>query len=285
MTLERLTEIENEIFTIVDKSLDEIEQNNFANYVLLLIRADYDERIAKSKICSLSPYIIENQEDHYMDINRQGFMLEYLQKHKSLPTSTENKETEEYSEYDINIQMMIYSHTWEAHLFLKTLERIAHISEKNKYKWQSKISYASKTNFIDHHILTPFKESKHFIYNILSYCYNNDLRNSFAHSDYYIDINKQCICFRDNNRKYHTIAFQEWDKIFFTSILLDYHLSYHLNNRRNDFIEKYGTNPVLLKRPLISDTNKEQNFYVIPKYQGDNTRKVYFKFLTKKEIE
>lgn len=69
MTLERLTEIENEIFTIVDKALDEIEQNNFANYVLLLIRADYDERIAKSKICSLSPYIIENQNDHYMDIN------------------------------------------------------------------------------------------------------------------------------------------------------------------------------------------------------------------------
>ena len=58
MTLERLTEIENDIFTIVDKALDEIEQNNFANYVLLLIRADYDEKIAKSKTCSLSPYTI-----------------------------------------------------------------------------------------------------------------------------------------------------------------------------------------------------------------------------------
>lgn len=284
MTLERLTEIENDIFTIVDKALDEIEQNNFANYVLLLIRADYDEKIAKSKTCSLSPYIIENQEDHYMDINRRGFMLEYLQKHKSLPTSTDNKETEEYSEYDFNIQMMIYSHTWEAHLFLKTLERIAHISEKNKYKWQSKISYASKTNFIDHHILTPFQESKHFLYNTLSYCYNKDLRNSFAHSDYYIDIDKQRIYFHDKKRTNLVITFKEWEDIFFKSILLDYHLSYHLNNRKNNFIEKYGTNAIQLTRPLTTNANKEQIFNVIPEYKENDARKVLFRFLTREDL-
>lgn len=285
MTLERLTEIENDIYTIVDKILNEIENSNFAYYVLLLIRADYDKRIAKCKTCGLSPYIIENQEDHYKDINRRGFMLEYLQRHKSLTTSTQMKDMEEYSEYDINIQMMIYSHTWETHLFLKTLERIAHISKQKKYTWKSKITNTTKSNFIKDRILSPIKESNHILHDKLNYCYNRDLRNSFAHSDYYIDIDKQCICYRDDNRIHHVIPFHEWDEIFFTSILLDYHLSYHLDNRKNNFIEKYGSTPVQLKRPLISDANKEQIFYVIPEYKGDNPRKVHFRFLTKKDIE
>lgn len=42
----------------------------------------------------------------------------------------------EYKEYDLNIQMMIYSQIWESHQFLKALKRIGDILAGRPYDWR-----------------------------------------------------------------------------------------------------------------------------------------------------
>ena len=93
MTLDKFISIERDVITLVENTLNEIKNKSFQDYILLLIRADYDERIARCKSLGLSPYIIENREDDYKDFNRQGFMLEYIQRHKSLNTNSQSINT------------------------------------------------------------------------------------------------------------------------------------------------------------------------------------------------
>lgn len=278
MTLDKFISIEKEVVTLVENTLNEIKNKSFQDYILLLIRADYDERIARCKSLGLSPYIIENREDDYKDSNRQGFMLEYIQRHKSLNTNSQSINTYEYSEYDLNIQMMIYTHTWESHLFLKLLERISNLLAGKGYKWQSQL-YKSKqkSNFISHHIINPIKDLNHNFHKILTKTYNNHLRNSFSHSDYYINIDKETIYFYDQGVKYN-ISFKEWDNIFFTTLLLSYHLPENLKTLKNNFIQVYGNNPIKLERPSLSCPLQKQTFYVVPTHNKLNPQTIEFKF-------
>lgn len=278
MTLDKFISIERDVITLVENTLNEIKNKSFQDYILLLIRADYDERIARCKSLGLSPYIIENREDDYKDFNRQGFMLEYIQRHKSLNTNSQSINTYEYSEYDLNIQMMIYSHIWESHLFLKLLERISNLLAGKGYKWQSQLyKCKQKTNFITHHIINPIKDFNHNFYTTLTTIYNNHLRNSFSHSDYYINIDKETIHFYDQGKKYN-ISFKEWDNIFFTALLLSYYLPANLKTLKNDFIQIYGNNPIKLERPSLSCPSQKQIFFVVPAYNKLNPQTVEFKF-------
>lgn len=278
MTLDKFISIEKEVVTLVENTLNEIKNKSFQDYILLLIRADYDERIARCKSLGLSPYIIENREDDYKDFNRQGFMLEYIQRHKSLNTNSQSINTYEYSEYDLNIQMMIYTHIWESHLFLKLLERISNLLAGKGYKWQSQLyKCKQKSNFISHHIINPIKDLNHNFHKILTKTYNNHLRNSFSHSDYYINIDKETIHFYDQGKKYN-ISFKEWDNIFFTALLLSYYLPVNLKTLKNDFIRTHGKNPIKLERPSFSCPSQKQIFYIVPAYNKLNPQTVEFKF-------
>ena len=107
-------------------------------YILLLLRADFYEIINTSRNLDLSPYVIDNRADTYLDVSRQRFLNHYLSEYV-IKLEEQRFDDLESLEYEINIQMMMYAHIWESRLFLKTLERISFILSGKGYKWKSDI--------------------------------------------------------------------------------------------------------------------------------------------------
>lgn len=280
MNIERFNEIEKEVVMLVESTIISVKEKSFEEYVLLLIHADFYEFIDSHRSCGLSPYVIEDPSDEYMDITRQKFLAQYLNKY-SLNLQKESISDIDSIENEMNIQMMMYAHTWESHLFLKELERIASILSGKGYKWKSSVYNTRKSNFIKQNIIQPFQKIQLPITKCIEFCYNDELRNNFAHSTYYIDIESERIYF--NNKGFmwgNSILINEWEEKFVQSILLSYHLPKCLRFHEDHFIENYGIIPIKLKRPLIANSQKSQEFYVVPEYdKAYDNKRVRFNFV------
>jgi hypothetical protein len=72
----------------------------------------------------MSPYVIEDPTDELVDDTRQSFLNSFSRKHINRLKDGDEIGGQEL-EYEINIQLMIYTHVWESHWFLKQLERIS----------------------------------------------------------------------------------------------------------------------------------------------------------------
>ena len=117
-------------------------------------------------------------------------------------------------EYDINIQLMVYTHVWESDWLLKQLERIASILSGKGYVWKSCVDSCSKSNFIKDHILKQL-EGHSNLYDLIGRIYSDTLRNDFAHSSYYIDMDESAIKSRKHGLlEENVIPFDEWEDIF-----------------------------------------------------------------------
>lgn len=284
MNIERFNKIEKEVVMLVESTIIAVKEKSFEDYVLLLIHADFYEIIDSNRNCGLSPYVIEDPSDEYMDITRQKFLAQYLNKY-SLNLQKESMSDMDSIENEMNIQMMMYAHTWESHLFLKELERIVAILSGKGYKWKSSVYNTKKSNFIKQNIIQPLQKIQHPIKECIEFCYNDKLRNNFAHSTYYIDFNSGRIYL--NNKGFmwgNSISINEWQEKFVRSILLSYYLPKCLRFHEDHFIENYGIIPIKLKRPLIANPQKSQEFYVIPEYdKAYNCKRVRFNFARIKE--
>lgn len=275
--------LEKNVVDILNDMLDQVMKTSFEDFVLLLIRADYDETIASHPLCNLSPYVIEDPKDDYMDISRLNFLETYIKDYclrlKNNDTSVVN-----LSDFELNIQMMMYAHAWESHLFLKLLERIALILNGKRYRWHSMIGSTSKHTFISQNIIAKLKKVNSQLGTCVELCYNSKLRNDFAHSTYYIDDEEKMIysCSSGFMCGDYKKPFSEWERMFVYTILLSYHLGYGMRKLKNNFINNFGDSPVLLKRPLMANPQKYQTFWVKPQvYTAGNCEHVRFHLLTK----
>ena len=284
MTIDRFNEIEKEITTLVESTLEAVKVTNINDYILLLIRADFYEIIQKSRYRYLSPYVIDNPADNYLDVSRQRFLNHYLSEYRF---KLEDKKIYnlESLEYEINIQMMIYAHVWESRMFLKALERITSILSGKGYKWKSNIGI-SKTNFIKDHIIFPLTEVGDAMGKSIEDCYDSELRNCFSHSTHYIDCKNKKIHIDDKNSILwkKTISFDEWEEKFIRSVLLSFHLISCLSRYRTYLAHEMRISPKILERPLKSNPQKKQKFCVIPEFikMSDRTF-VRFNYVRKKK--
>ena len=281
MTIERFNEIQQEIIELVVCTLNDVEKTCVNDYILLLIRADYYDFMEKYPECKLFPYVIDNPNDIRLDISRQRFLRQYLNEY-ILKLENRRCGNLEYLEYEINIQLMMYAHTWESRLYLKALERVAYILSRKGYKWKSNIK-TSKSNFINYHIKKLLVEGQFPLGEYIEKYYDAKLRNCMSHSTYYIDCIGKKIHIEGGNSILwkKTIAFTEWEEMFLYTILLSYHLTTYISSLRNNFINIYGTNPMILKRPLIKVPKKFQEFCVIPEYYNISGKKlVRFKYVS-----
>lgn len=284
MTLQRLNEIEQEVCRLVDNLINAVGMKSFSDYVLLIIHADYDSFHGRHKTSlNLSPYVIEDARDDCMDMTRQRLIVPYLNGYRARLLEG-IYEDDDAKEIEMNMQLMMYSHVWESHLFLKELERIALILAGEGYKWDSSVSNTSKANFIKQHIIQKFEITNAPIADFIKSCYNNNLRNDFAHSTYHIDFNRKVIqSYKDGFMGSVVTSFIDWEEKFIKSVLLSYYLSKCIRGHKDSFIESYGNSPVLVKRPLMADSQKNQFFYVKPEYINHQSgRIVRFNFVTKK---
>lgn len=264
--------ITDELISIINNSLNDLLKKNPEDYVLFLASGEFNEVIAKNKTSGLSPFMISgHHSDNYFDYTRQSFLCEFLNKYYVFL----NKEVIEDDEYRVNIEFMIYTHIWEAKVFLKRLTRLANVLCGNDYLWKVKIPFNGKSNFIKNKIVKYFNSANCKIGEIITNCHNTDLRNAIAHSDYQINLNSKKITYgtKKGNR---TISFDDWSKCFVYSICLSYHFSDIVTKRRKSIIEDRGQNYFTIKMPF-SDGSTQHACIKYFEYSDD------FNFIKKKE--
>ena len=135
MTYSDLQFYESEVEELINEVLDAVRNKSFSDYVLLLARGGYQE---ENEGTFLSPYVISSRQELYLDRSREKFLVTYLNTYADLLKDNVFM-SDDYTEYDLNIQMMVYSQIWESHQFLKTLKRIGAILNGKPYEW--KISF------------------------------------------------------------------------------------------------------------------------------------------------
>lgn len=261
MTYDRFLEIQAEVVNAICNTLENVSQQSFSDFVLLLARGDYDYIIGQRKM-DLSPYVIEDPTADYMDRTRLDFLTSYLNDYSYRLQRNEFSD-EIAKEYEVSIQMMIYSHVWESHLFLKQLERIANILSGEGYIWKSCIKTTSKKNFLKHHIIDKLERLDNELFSLLKKSYSSQIRNDFAHSTYTLE---NGIIYSHSNGLYSgpNITFCKWEEKFVYSIMLSYHLIRIMQDIKNSFINDYGAKPILVERPLRNDKKKKQRFFISP---------------------
>ena len=123
---------QSEVIDIVINLLDKVKNISFSDYVLLLARAGYQ---VENESTFLSPYVIQSNIEHIQDESRRKFLHTYLNQYTYF--LEENIfYINEMLEYNVNIQLMLYSHVWESRCFLMSLKRIVSILSRQGYNWR-----------------------------------------------------------------------------------------------------------------------------------------------------
>lgn len=257
MTIDTLNYLELEVKSIVTKTLDEVRDKSFSDYVLLLAHAGYQ---VENENTFLSPYVLQSRLEVYQDNTRNRFLVTYLNNFR-VQLQDHIFADNNYREMDYNIQMMIYSQIWESHLFLKILRRIALIINSKPYEWRiqfeklnekGKMIQVSKAKFIGNLILNPLRDAYPEFANFIRNIYDSQLRNDFAHASYSISIDENVIESQDSEQysSKRRLDLYDWEEMFFKTALFCYHLSYDLYKRLNSFIEEYPDKmKILIKWP------------------------------------
>ena len=281
MTLSEFKFYEQEVVDFVNNLLDKVKEKNFSQYVLLLSRASYQ---VENENTYLSPYVIQSYLEIMQDMSRQQFLHTYLNQYISL---LEEKVfmSDEIQEFNINIQLMIYSHVWESRRFLMNLKRISSILSGKGYKWRISFERTQKKSsnkkipinkgkMIQEKILEPLCSFDEKIGSFISGLYDSTIRNGYSHSLYQINMDEGNIRIlkSETYSVEKEVNFFDWEITFFYSVLLSYHLTKSIMDRLNSFMEDYPE----IKQVTISwpSFKKPGNFYqknicpIIREYEG-----------------
>lgn len=246
LTYSDLEFFEGEVVEYVTEVLDAVKNKSFVDYVLLLARAGYQ---VETEGTFLSPYVVGSRLEIYQDRTREQFLVDYLNNYASILREGIYM-TDDYKEYDLNIQMMIYAQIWESHQFLKTLKRISGILIGKPYEWRISFEYVNekgkvkpvvKANMIQDQIIADLKKGNPRFGKLVESLYDSLLRNDFAHASYYVSVEDNAIMSLDSERyavKKKTDLL-DWEQTFVYSVLLSYHLPKIIRDRRNSFTKDY----------------------------------------------
>ena len=281
MTLGKFTEIEEEVRGIISDTICRAIKVNSSDFVLLMARGGYHKHLDRPDI-DLTPFVLEDREDFLMDQTRRKFFVSYMNRYVD-SLKAENQLRDDEREYELNIQMMIYTHIWESHLFLNQLIRIATIQQGEGYLWKTKLPQESKKNFITQKIIDVFAKTDNGMANLIKQSYSDDLRNAFAHSSYFINGN------RIQTNKYaiyvgKSVSFEEWDEMFVRSVLLSYHLNDMILEIKNRYIEDAGDGPIVINMPMKNNHKELRGVYIKPEPFEGKEEKVRFRYMQKGEI-
>lgn len=169
------------------------------------------------------------------DYPRVGFLINYLQTgdESLIQPSWKQDEIDTHKKYTVNLELMIYTHLWEAERSLRMLRQLANIVSGNAYDWNIEIPWMSKHDFIRNQIKQVFLDHKLDVGNVIQESYNSQLRNAFAHVNYsfhetnFIKLNN----YTGKSWELEAVSFDDWEDRFLKSALLHYEVL-HLSNTR-----------------------------------------------------
>lgn len=177
-----------------------------------------------------------NFEEEIVDSDRSNFYIDFLEEHYTF----EKSDFVDDNTYRFFLELMIFTHFWESKYMVNKLAQLANLSIIEKYdleiyKKHPYYKYNSSSpsldnsgikihEYIRNNIKKKFIKSNLKIGKIFSKAYNSQIRNAFAHSDFYFLKSERKIIFKNNTEK-HTvpfITFDEWTERFCYTFLISY---------------------------------------------------------------
>lgn len=257
ITKARFGEINNEVKGAIESSFDALKRISQNNYITFLADGEFRKE-HNTDTSTQNPYVIDYQIDHYKDETRLKFLTQFLSLFYSFPT--EQLEVDD-NEQRIHMELMIYSHMWEAKPLLKRLYRLAHLINGEDYNWDVAIPDMGKHTFIREDIRSLFLAKADHIGEVIKKGFHTSLRNAFAHSEYVIDTrNLRLILDNYNGASWElrNVPFNDWSERFVYSALLSFYLLDYTYKRRQSLVDEFSTDTFTIKHPSrnrgINDT-------------------------------
>lgn len=228
-----LRDIRMESARVIDELIERLYKKSYVDFILLIARGQIIhglERVTPSE----SNYSLDYTMDEHYDETREKFYLQYLNSKYKVPGFDYRTDD---GFFCLNIELMIYCHIWESSLFLKTLKHITDLLTGKEYDWDLELPVTKIKPFIKDSIIKPLLDCDDEFGKLLKKAYSPNLRNSFAHSLYHIDMEGRKIYlyikrWDDEDEVGRSISFEDFQKRFLYSIHLCYLLRLAINHQR-----------------------------------------------------
>lgn len=264
----RINNLENEVEITVSQLFEYIKKTDKKNnFISLLANGHKNNQILEG----FSRYIIGPGEEGIMDYDRVDFFHFYTQ----LPFENQYNETnniylkEQIIKHSLHLELMIYTHFWEALPVLKLLKQLCNLTEEN-YDWNIQVPLMGKHNFI-RGIRDKFKMLNLDIHLIITKGFHSQIRNAFAHSQYSFSDDTIYLGNYDSSEKWQvpSISISDWEDRFLYTALLSSSIIKALNNHKDNMKDDLFT-------IQVPETKNPENF--IPKrikYLSDQSRFIW----------
>lgn len=236
-----LGQIRMNVSRVVDDLMFRLYHKSYNDFILLIARGQTIPRLERVSP-TRSNYSLDYTLDEHYDETREKFYVEYL-------NSKYKKDGFDYRTDDgflcLNIELMIYCHIWESSLFLKTLKRVTDLLTDQEYDWEIELPDMKIKPFIKDSIIKPLVDIEDEFGLLLKKAYSPNLRNSFAHSLYHIDMEQRKIYLYikkidEEDCVGRTVSFEEFQERFLYSINLCYLLRLAINHQREMAANSHG---------------------------------------------
>lgn len=270
ITFTEFRKIDKEVKDAITSTLDGLKASARENYILFLANGDYRKELdnASSK---LNPNVIDYQGYLHRDETRLNFLASFLKAFYSFPKvkltlwgkflslfnpslrkSISEEKVINDDELRMNMEFMVYSHTWESENFLKDLYRLAILVDTGNYEWNVEVPPMGKHDFIRNKIRDTFKKNNNPLSDIITKGFHTSIRNAFAHSQYYFNTHSKTIWLDNYNGEpweLKSLSFDEWSKRFVYSTLLTYYMLNMKHERKFSIASDLGTNTFTITLP------------------------------------
>jgi hypothetical protein len=245
--------IDEEVKASVVEAFDYLKYKSMY-YVLFLANGDYRLQYEYSHL-RLNPYIIDNREDRYRDKDRAEFYIEFMRELYSFPDGRPTVDDVR----TLHLELMIYTHIWEAKAFLKLLYRLSLLMTSKLYPWDVSVPNDGKHELIRVSLRDVFKSKGLMLSNIITKGFQTSLRNAFAHSEYSFNTSSSKIMLYGNGKErwqLPEVTFDEWSQRFCYTVLFAYHFNNEFFLRRKSLITDYGTDKFVIMLPMSKNVSR-----------------------------
>lgn len=202
-------------------------------FLLFLSQGEYNH-LCKN-IEGLSPYMTDYTWDFQINTHQRNCIVHYLNRNYRKPGFSYSEDNID----DLITEMMLYSHIWEDICFLKFLLRLSLLIDGQDYLWITDLEYHTDLyETIQDQIIAPLKKKGLHLGELIASSYSSNIRNSFSHSMYSIDVNRRMISLwggRTKDKSWNQdLTFEEFQEKFLKSVRI-WNTLFHLIDecRRN----------------------------------------------------
>jgi hypothetical protein len=253
---ERFDEIKIEVETSINELFELANKNetNKNDFYLFLGNAKYEKKYENTDV---KPYVFSNQ-DYILDSDRLKFLVDFLNINYNFQNDTSNDNI-----YNLNIELMLYSHIWESKNLIKKLKHLSNLINGIPYDWNLEIPRTNKGEYLRETIKSFNHNCKDF-HNIIKKGYHSQIRNAFAHSDFVFEFNdSEIILLNYSNKDYEIekISYNDFTERLCYSFWLNLCLLDKINKEKNDMKGEYQfTFPELSLTQKVGRLSYEREF-------------------------